>query len=124
MGKRNQRRQKAILPLKITLNADGKGHLAHTLDISASGARLVLTTQVPVNTPVSLEFKRRRVSGVVVWCKPVKGSKFDHEIGLRLLDSGTSFWGVALPMKEYDVEPNELEPIPYEKVASMLSKPA
>ena len=122
MGKRSQRRQKAILPIKLHLSADGKNHLAHTLDISASGARLVLAHELDANTPISLEFKRRKANGVVAWCRPVKGSKFDYEIGVHLLDSGQAFWGVQLPINEFDPELETQEPIAFDKVMSLLSQ--
>jgi hypothetical protein len=100
--KRKQRRQKAILPLKVFVGVGNSTYLGHTLDISASGARIVLAARIASGTAVSIEFKHRRVSGKVVWCKALLDSKYDHVIGVHLPNAGTSFWGIHLPMNEVD----------------------
>jgi hypothetical protein len=122
MGKRTQRRQKAILPVRITLSEDGKTHLAHSVDISASGARIIASTPLPVGTAISVEYKHRRVLGTVQWCKSLRDRKFEHEIGLALTNAGTAFWGVQMKLKEVDREQDELETIPYERVAQLLNQ--
>ncbi len=123
MRKRTQRRQKAVLPLKISVTVEGKTHLAHTLDISASGARIVLAAKLSPGTSIGIDFRRRRATGTVVWCKPMSGSKYDHELGIHLPNADPSFWGVNLPMQEPDC-PEELAAIPFKEFMNSLSKQA
>ena len=88
---RKQRRRNAILPLKVTIVDGSAIHLAHTLDISASGARLVVTSQFAPGTQVFVEFKRRRAEGTVIWSKARNDSKYDHELGLQMRNAGSAF---------------------------------
>jgi hypothetical protein len=122
MGKRSQRRQKAILPLKITMTADGKTQLAHSVDISASGVRVISSTPLAVGTAISVEYKHRRALGTVQWCRSLRDRKFEHEIGLLLTNAGTAFWGVHMKLREVDREQDELEAIPYDQVAQLLNQ--
>ena len=94
MRNRNQRRAKGILPIKVVLG-DTTVVLAHTLDISASGVRVVLTRDLRPGATVTVEYKHRRAAGTVVWCRAVKGSKYDHEVGVHLQNAGAKFWGVS-----------------------------
>lgn len=120
MRNRKQRRQKAILPLKVVVSVDGKNHLAHTLDISASGARIVLSERIVPGTSVTIEFRHRRAAGTAVWCKPLGESKYDHEIGIRLTNANSSFWGIHLSMNEPDAPEDKAE-IPFSEFISSLS---
>jgi hypothetical protein len=122
MGKRTQRRQKAILPLKLTLTAEGKHHLCHSVDISASGARVIAGTPLPVGAAISIEYKHRRALGTVQWCKSLRDRKFEHELGLALSNAGTAFWGVHMKLREVDHEQDDLEAIPYDQVEQLLNQ--
>jgi hypothetical protein len=122
MKNRSQRRKKAILPVKIAIPGTSRTYLTHTLDISASGVRLVLTCALEPGVKVTVEHKRRRVVGIVAWQRPVQGSKFDNEIGIKLQDAGTDFWGIALPLRESDEqESHGIESVPFSKILSLLS---
>ncbi len=123
MRNRKQRRQKAILPLKVFVGVGSKTHLGHTLDISASGARIVLAAKIAPGTPISLEFKHRRTTGTAVWCAPLRESKYDHVLGVCLPTAGTSFWGIQLPMNETD-RTEEAAAIPFSQFMESLSKEA
>ena len=100
MSKRSQRRVKAVLPLKVTVTADGQNYLGHTVEISASGARTILPVALDPGSELSLEYKHRRCRAQVVWTKAVAGRKYDHEIGLRLLNREQAFWMIGLAMQE------------------------
>ncbi len=100
MSKRNQRRVKAVLPLRITATADGQHYLGHSIDISASGARLILPVSLDPGTEISLEYKHRRCKAMAVWTAPV--GKREFQVGLRLLSRDQSFWLVDLAMQEDD----------------------
>lgn len=122
MRNRRQRRHKAILPIRIISTTDGTTSVAHTTDISASGARIVVTSGLTEGSSVTVEFKHRRTAARVVWCKPVKDRGFDHEAGLQLVNAGTTFWGVNLPLCEEDEELLETGSMPFERVMSLIGK--
>lgn len=121
-GKRNrkQRRQKAILPLKVYVGVGNNTYLAHTLDISACGARLVLPVQIAPGTSISIEFRHRRTTGTAVWCTGLRESKYDHVLGVHLPTAGTSFWGIHLAMNEADA-PEDEAAIPFSQFMESLS---
>lgn len=121
--KRKQRRQRAILPLKLYVGVGNKTYLAHTLDISASGARLVLPVKIAPGTTVSIEFKHRRATGTAAWCTGLRESKYDHVVGVHLPNAGTSFWGIHLAMNEVDA-PEEAAAIPFSQFMESLSEQA
>ncbi len=101
MGKRNQRRTKGILPIKIVVPA-ASGYLAHTLDISASGARAVVPAQLNPGSVLVLEFKHKRTTATIAWCRPITGRKCEFEVGLRLDKPNRDFWGICMPSNEAD----------------------
>lgn len=102
MSKRNQRRVKAILPLKVTVVADGQSYLGHTVEISASGARTILPIALDAGSELSLEYKHRRCKARVVWSRLIAGRKSDYEIGLQLLNRELAFWLIDLANQEED----------------------
>ena len=96
-------RLSAILPLKFTLPTDPQTQLAHTLDISASGARVILPMSLEPGSDLLLEYKKNRARAVVVWSKPVRRGARDYVTGIRLLDDGQRFWLVQLAPKAHIV---------------------
>jgi hypothetical protein len=119
MRNRGQRRQRAILPLKVSAN--GEVHLGHTLDISASGARLVMTTELQSETLLTIEYKYRRSIAKVSWCRPMKGRKYEYELGIRFQNTDDDFWGVKLSLHDQDIGPNEVAAMPFNKVMSLIT---
>lgn len=101
MGKRQQQRTRGVLPVKINV-PDSGSFLSHTLDISASGARAVLPAMLQPGAVLTIEFKHKRATAVIAWCKPVKKSGTSFEVGLRLEKASSDFWGVALPTDDLD----------------------
>ncbi len=100
MGKRTQSRVKAVIPLKVTVTADGQKYLGHTVEISASGARTILPLALDAGTEIVLEHKHRRCKAGVVWSRPVTGRKYEYQIGLRLLNREQVFWLMDLAMRD------------------------
>lgn len=94
-------RLSAILPLKVMVGTETQTHFAHTLDISVSGARVILPLALEPGSDLVLEYKKNRARAVVVWSKPMRKSVRDHEIGMRLLDDGQRFWLVELAPKPH-----------------------
>jgi hypothetical protein len=90
-----------ILPLKVTVGTDSQVHFAHTLNISASGVRVIMPLALDPGRDVVLEYKKNRARAVVVWSRPMRKNSRDHEIGMRLLDDGQRFWMVELAPKAH-----------------------
>ncbi len=99
MGESFAPRLNAILPLKVTVGGDAQTIFAHTLDISVSGARVILPMALDPGSDLVLEYRKNRTKAVVVWAKPMKKSTRDYELGLRLLNDGRRFWLVELTPK-------------------------
>jgi hypothetical protein len=91
----------AILPLKLMVGSDAQTHFAHTMDISKSGARVIMPLALDPGSDVLLEYKKHRARAVVVWSKPMSKSSRDHAVGIRLLDDGQRFWLVEFAPKAY-----------------------
>jgi hypothetical protein len=91
----------AILPLKLMIGSEADTHFVHTLDISASGVRLILPFSLDPGRDVVLEYKQKRARAVVAWSKPMHRSSRDYAIGMHLLDDGQKFWLVDLGPKAH-----------------------
>ncbi|MDT8069128.1 MAG: PilZ domain-containing protein [Terriglobia bacterium] len=94
----------AILPLKITIGTEADTHFVHTMDISASGVKVVLPFNLDAGRDVVLEYKKKRARAVVVWSKPMRRNASDYAIGMQLLDDGQRFWLVDLGPKAHILE--------------------
>lgn len=81
------------------VGTDAQTHFAHTLDISVSGARVIMPLALDPGCDLVLEYKKNRARAVVVWSKPMRKSARDYELGLRLLNDGRRFWLVELSPK-------------------------
>jgi hypothetical protein len=98
MQSRQQARRRAILPIKIHLDApSGKRTLlAHTTDISRSGCRVVGVEMLPPDSTVIIEYKHNRSDFKVTWCRPAPGLKYQVSIGLKKVKPDPRFWGEEL----------------------------
>jgi hypothetical protein len=92
-------RLNAILPLKVLVGTDTQTHFVHTVDISASGVRIMMPLALDPGLDIVLEYKKNRAKAVVVWSKPMSKTSRDHVIGMRLLDDGQRFWLVDFAPK-------------------------
>jgi len=109
--RRHQPRQSRRYPIRLELkeinNRSGAG--IYLLDISAGGAKLESSTPFALNSPVNLSFifpeenKEIRLSGRVVWVRPLMGTKSRYHIGLQLFQT---FWEIDLLSRRlYDLIP-------------------
>jgi hypothetical protein len=92
-------RLNAILPLKVLVGNEKQIQLAHTVNISTSGVRVIMPMALDSGCNVVLEYQKNRARAVVVWSKPMGKSSREYEIGMRLLDDGQRFWLVNLAPK-------------------------
>lgn len=105
MGNRRQKRVKAVLPVRLWgTDADGKPFvcMAHTLDVSRSGARLGGLTQMPkVGETIGLQYRTARLQYRVAWATPAQ-DKREALIGVECLQPEKDLWGLRLPTNEND----------------------
>ncbi|HEU5400675.1 MAG TPA: PilZ domain-containing protein [Terriglobales bacterium] len=94
----------AILPVKLTIGTESNTHFVHTMDISASGVKVVLPFNLDRGRDVVLEYKKKRARAVVIWSKPMRRNANDYAIGMQLLDDGQKFWLVDLGPKAHILE--------------------
>lgn len=86
------------------MESERRTFFAHTLDISASGLKVILPQALDRGCKVMLEYRKNRARAVVSWSKRVKEDSSDHLIGMRLLDDGQRFWLVDLIPKAKIIE--------------------
>jgi hypothetical protein len=93
LNKRKSPRRKMVLPVKVSV--DKVTGLAHTVDITPSGARLsALRTQLQPGMIISLQRGARKAEFRVEWIKQLAPNEF--QAGIESLEPQNNFWGVDL----------------------------
>jgi len=86
-----------VLPVKVSI--DRATHLAHTVDITAAGARLGgLRAELQSGMIVELQRGSRKAKFQIKWVQQV-GSNETH-IGIESCEPLEKFWGVDLSARE------------------------
>ncbi|MGH9497190.1 MAG: hypothetical protein ACRD3B_19500 [Candidatus Sulfotelmatobacter sp.] len=103
VSRRRGTRTKAVLPVRIK-GKDSAGaafeDLVHTLDVTASGARLgSIRRALNVLDEVTIFFRKRKLQFRVVWTKQLKGTS-EFQIGLQAVTSEKEAWGLNLPEQQ------------------------
>jgi len=93
LDKRKSTRKKMVLPVKVSI--DAVTHLAHTMDITQSGARLgALRTELQSGAIVVLQRGSQRAKFQIVWTKQLAPNEL--QAGIESLQPQGNFWGVDL----------------------------
>jgi len=88
-----------VLPVKVSI--DRTTHLAHTVDITAAGARLGgLRAQLQAGMTVELQRGSRKARFQIKWIQRV-GTNETH-VGVESLEPQEKFWGVDLCDRDRD----------------------
>ena len=99
-GKRRGGRTKAVLPVRIKgKDSAGKAfdELAHTLDVTPSGARLgSVRRELQLLDEITVFYRQRKLQFRVVWTKQMKGTS-EFQVGLQAMMQDKEAWGLALP---------------------------
>lgn len=105
-GERHQRRgvrTKAVLPVRIQgKDISGKAFddLAHTLDVTARGARLgSIRHELNVLDEIAVFFRQRKMQSRVVWIKKMRGTS-EFQIGLQAVMQDKEAWGVSASVRQ------------------------
>jgi len=98
MVQRRGNRVKAVLPVRIKgKDAAGKSfeELAHTLDVTAQGARLAsVRHELNVKDEITIFYRQRKIQFRVVWIKKMKGTSEFH-VGLQAATQDKEAWGLG-----------------------------
>jgi hypothetical protein len=91
--KRASPRRKMVLSVKVTIE---KGtHLAHTVDITPTGARLgALRTKLQPGTIISLQRGSKKAKFRIAWIRQLAPTEL--QAGVESLEPQNNFWGVDL----------------------------
>jgi hypothetical protein len=93
LNKRKLLRRKMVLPVKVSV--DKVTHLAHTVDITSTGARLVAyRAPLQSGTIIGLQRGSKKAQFRVEWVKPLSPNEL--QAGIELLEPQNNFWGVNL----------------------------
>jgi hypothetical protein len=112
MNKRRHKRIKMVLPVKISAKDGSDGQfdeLAHTLDITNSGARLgAIRHPFKPGDKLLLQYRQRKIQFRVVWVKLLEGTT-EYQVGVEAVNHGGETWGLELTSNEATEErPTEM----------------
>ncbi len=97
-NRRRQNRITAVLPVKVRgIDAAGASFdgLAHTLDLTPTGARLgAIRHQMKALDTLTVFYKQRRMEFTVMWTKLLDG-KGEYQVGLQALAQEKEPWGMS-----------------------------
>ena len=101
LDKRKYSRRKMVLPVKVFI--DQVTHLAHTVDITESGARLgALRMQLKPGTIISLQRGSQRAKFQIAWVRQLAPTEL--QAGIESLQPQNSFWGVDLSLRSAEIK--------------------
>ncbi len=98
VNRRQQERTQGVLPVRVR-GKDTSGAafetLAHTLDLTSTGARLgAIHHQLNALDKLVVLFRQRRVEFSVVWTKLVDGHG-EYQVGLQMITQESDPWGLS-----------------------------
>ena len=98
-NRRRQDRIQAVLPVRVRgTDSSGKSFeiLAHTLDLTASGARLgSIRHQLKALDTLTIFYRQRKMEFTVVWTKLLDG-RSEYQVGLQAFSQEKEGWGMNL----------------------------
>lgn len=108
-NQRSGNRTKAVIPVKVKgRDSSGKDfeEVAHTLDITSTGARLgSIRRELNLLDEVTVFYRQRKLQFRVMWKKKLQGTS-EFQIGLKALSHDRETWGLSFSDKsEGDARP-------------------
>jgi hypothetical protein len=98
-NRRRQDRIQAVLPVRVRgTDSSGKSFeiLAHTLDLTANGARLgSIRHQLKALDTLTIFYRQRKMEFTVVWTKLLDG-RSEYQVGLQAFSQEKEGWGMNL----------------------------
>jgi hypothetical protein len=97
LNQRTSPRRKMVLPVRVTL--DTVNHLAHTVDITQTGALLGgLRTELQPGMIVTLQRGSKKAKFRIAWIRQIGPN--EQQAGVVSLELQNNFWGVNLSDQE------------------------
>jgi hypothetical protein len=98
-NRRRQDRIQAVLPVRVR-GTDSSGNsfeiLAHTLDLTANGARLgSIRHSLKALDTLTIFYRQRKMEFTVVWTKLLDG-RSEYQVGLQAFSQEREGWGMNL----------------------------
>ena len=91
-AKRQSKRTKAVVPVRLWIAGSKDGHLAHTLDVSNHGVKLGgCRAEMKVEDKIEIQYRQKHAQFRVIWITAGMGS--DRQIGAECLEPGKQVWG-------------------------------
>jgi PilZ domain-containing protein len=108
LQKRREQRIRMVLPLRVSAKDTSDAQfeeLAHTLDITAHGARLgAIRHPLKMGTTIVVQYRQHKLQCRVVWVRPLEGTK-EYQVGVELLENRRDLWGLDLNAVKIVQEP-------------------
>lgn len=102
MSTRSTRRRKVVLPVTIIRNNGEQKQVAHTLDVTATSARLGgVYTSIQPREVIEIQRGAAHAKFKVVWIGAAR-SAMAGQVGLQGLFTFKNIWGVDIPLDEPD----------------------
>jgi hypothetical protein len=121
MGNRRQSRMRTVVPVRLGgTDSSGKRFvaMAHTIDISHSGARIGgIVAELVAGEELDLQYHHRKARFGIAW---VRKSGNDYMAGLKALEPSKDVWGTTLEEREIE---DTYEPPKKKEVVSTRSQP-
>ncbi|MGC9990529.1 MAG: hypothetical protein ABSC07_18285 [Terriglobales bacterium] len=93
IGKRQSKRTKSVVPVRLWIAGSKDGHLAHTLDVSNHGVRLGgYHGEMKVGDEIVIQHQTTHAQFRVTSITACKGSS-EKQIGAECLEPGKNVWG-------------------------------
>jgi len=98
---RKSRRRRMVLPVRVSI--DTVTHLAHTVDITNTGARLGgLRTQLQTGAIISLQRGSKKAKFRISWIRQLAPNEL--QAGIESLNLQKNFWGMDLSDKDLEAK--------------------
>ena len=105
-GKRQRKRTKMVAPVRFWITGtDGnqESHLAHTLDVTDHGIRLVgFRCELKPDDMIELQYRHKRARFRVLWTSTPKSP--EKQLGAECVEPEKDIWGVEFPEKGDEYE--------------------
>jgi hypothetical protein len=97
-SRRRQDRTRGVLPVRVR-GKDASGalfeELAHTLDLTPTGARLgAIRRELKAFDTLVVLFRQRRVEFTVMWTKLL--DQREYQVGLQMISQESDPWGLSI----------------------------
>jgi hypothetical protein len=104
IGKRQSKRTKSVVPVRVWIAGSKDSHLAHTLDVSNHGVKLGgWQGEMKVGDEIVIQYYQTHAQFRVAWITGREGSS-EKQIGAECLEPKKQLWGAPFPqgVDEYE----------------------